>query len=82
MAKRGGLRQGAGRKPKESTELRRTFAAEILPDEEEQAQYRSLLASNNEKIRLDVLKILTEYKHGKPTQPVDVDGELTLVIDI
>lgn len=82
MAGKGGKREGAGRKTNKVNLLRKSAALEILSEQEEKNQWRRLLKSEDEKIALQAFLAWNERAFGKPSQPVDVEGELTLVIDI
>lgn len=68
MAGTGGVRRGAGRKPKPIVEVKRNWAAAILPDDKEREYWREML--ENPKTRQDALKLLSEHKHGKAPQSV------------
>ena len=82
MAGTGGLRQGAGRKPNKLNLLRKSAALGLLSPQEEKNQWRRFLKSDDEDIALKAFLAWNERAFGKATQPVDVEGELTLVIDI
>ena len=86
MAEKGGLRPGAGRKPKAVTEqtrkAKKNFAESILSDELEKRMWTQALQSSNEKVAVDALKALTEFKHGKAKQSVEVDGKLDIVAQV
>lgn len=86
MAK-GGLRLGAGRKPNEITEMRRklkrNFAALILSDGEEARLWREHLMSKNPKVSIEALKAISEHKHGKAKQTLDLDANVNVArIDV
>jgi hypothetical protein len=78
----GGLRHGAGRKPKEITgmkrELQRNFAALILSDEDEFKLWTKHLKSKNPKVSMDALKAISEHKHGKARQTLDMDARINV----
>jgi hypothetical protein len=80
---KGGLRLGAGRKPKEITELKRklqkNFAAAILTDGEESRLWREHLMSKDPRVSIDALKAMSEHKHGKAKQTLDLDANVNLV---
>jgi len=86
MAEKGGLRPGAGRKPKAVTEqtrkAKKSFAESVLSDELEKRYWMQALQSSNEKVSFDALKALSEFKHGKAKQSVEVDGKLDLVAQV
>lgn len=79
---KGGKREGAGRKPNKVNLLRKSAALGLLSEVEEKNQWRRFLKSEDERIALQAFLAWNERAFGKPAQPVDVDGELTLVIDI
>jgi hypothetical protein len=83
MAGTGGHRPGAGRKPKAVTErareLKKNFAHAILSDELEKRMWTQALQSTNEKVSSDALKSLSEFKHGKAKQTLDLDANVNLV---
>jgi hypothetical protein len=79
---KGGKRVGAGRKPNKVNLLRKSAALGLLSELEEKNQWRKFLKSHDERIRLQAFLAWNERAFGKPVQPVDVDGRLTLVIDL
>lgn len=82
----GGLRHGAGRKPKEITEMKRelqhNFAALILSDDLESKLWAKHLKSKNPKVSMDALKALSEHKHGKAKQSIDLDANVNVVASV
>ena len=82
MAGNGGKREGAGRKPNQVNLLRKSVALGLLSEDQERNQWRKFLNSSDEDIALKAFLAWNERAYGKPAQPVDVEGELTLVIDI
>jgi hypothetical protein len=82
MAGKGGTRAGAGRKPNKINLLRKSVAFGLLSEQEEKNQWRRFIKSDDERIALQAFLAWNERAFGKPAQPVDVEGELTLVIDI
>lgn len=82
MAAKGGSRPGAGRKPNKINLLRKSAALGLLSEQEERNQWRRFLKSGDEDIALKAFLAWQDRAFGKPSQPVDVEGELTLVIDI
>jgi hypothetical protein len=70
---KGGSRPGAGRKKKEIVELKKHWAGDILPDAEERKYWQELLV--NPKTRPDALRFLSEQKHGKAPQSMQVSGD-------
>lgn len=75
---RGGARPGAGRKPKPKIELSATkgIATEVFSRLDgkkaptEVMLWLNLLATKDERLRLDTLKYLTDRRDGKPAQGV------------
>lgn len=86
MASKGGLRPGAGRKPKaveeQTRKVKQNFAGSILSDELEKRYWTQALQSSNEKVAIDALKALTEFKHGKAKQAIEIDGKLDVVAQV
>lgn len=78
----GGLRLNAGRKPKEITKMRKNFAEKILSDASEQSKWKKLLDSKSEKIALDAIKAISEFKHGKAKQSIDLDANVNVVASV
>jgi hypothetical protein len=67
----GGKRAGAGRKPAQPKEPRRRYTAEdILGAINEINEWKPLLQSENEKIKLTALIYLTDRRDGKARQPI------------
>lgn len=79
---KGGKREGAGRKPNKINILRKSAAFGLLSEQEEKNQWRRFIKSEDEKVALQAFLAWNDRAFGKPSQPVDVEGELTLVIDI
>lgn len=86
MATKGGLRLGAGRKPKAETErtrkVKKNFAESILSDDLEKRMWVQALQSGNDKVSFDALKAMSEFKHGKAKQTLDLDANVNLVARI
>lgn len=82
MAGTGGHRQNAGRKPNKLNILRKSAALGLLSPQEEKNQWRRFLKSADEDIALKAFLAWNERAFGRPAQPVDVEGELTIVIDV
>ena len=70
MIKRGGARSGAGRKPNAVKLLEAGFVAEYFGLLEQEKIWKSILASGDDRIRLDAAKYLTDRLYGKPPQAV------------
>lgn len=72
MAGKGGKRPGAGRKPSTlkgiAKRLPRETAELLLAEINANAMWVALANSNDERIRLEVLKYLTDRAHGRPRQ--------------
>lgn len=69
----GGVRNGAGRKVQEVTQIRRNFASGILDDKREIKLWNEMLESEDKKIAFDALRALTDHKYGKATQRIAGD---------
>lgn len=86
MASKGGLRPGAGRKPKAVEErtrkIKRNFAEAILSDELEKRMWIQALQSGNDKVCFDALKAMSEFKHGKAKQSIDLDANVNVVASV
>jgi hypothetical protein len=68
---RGGKRTGAGRKPGSFKKAVRRYTAEdILGAINEIKEWKPLLQSENEKIKLTALIYLTDRRDGKARQPI------------
>jgi len=64
---RGGARPGAGRKPKlKLPGVTRDIAQAILAGQDEMKCWIELLAANDQRLRFDVLRYLTDRRDGKP----------------
>lgn len=70
----GGARLGAGRPPKPQVLVRKALATDILAAVDEVALWQGLLWSENEKIRLEALKYLTDRRDGKAPQSVTLNA--------
>lgn len=78
---RGGVRPGAGRKPKPLVPLRKAMAEEILSSVDEVGLWAQLLNSDDPRIRLDCLKYLTDRRDGKAPQTVPSEGPGVWFVD-
>lgn len=80
MAGKGGKRPGAGRKSNATRLLEAGFACAYFDALEQEKLWKSMLSSEDEKIRLDAGKYLTDRLYGKPAQAVDMNmsGELNV----
>lgn len=81
MAGTGGFRPGAGRKSNKVRAAAREFCCDYFGPEHQKRQWQSLLASEDERIRLDAAKYLTDRMYGKPAQQgeLKVSGDLELI---
>ena len=61
----GGARLNAGRRPKSLVVVRKVLAEQILGNVDELSLWRGLLSSEDEKIKLEALKYLTDRRDGK-----------------
>lgn len=75
MAGKGGSRPGAGRKTNKVKALAAGFVAEYFDLKEQEKLWKSMLKSDDEKIRLDAGKYLTDRLYGKPAQAVDMTSK-------
>jgi hypothetical protein len=73
MGQNGGARPGAGRKSKATKLLEAGFAAPFFDEKEQQRHWKSLLASDDEKVRMDAVKYLTDRLYGKAPQSLDLN---------
>jgi hypothetical protein len=79
VKKNGGKRPGAGRKPSTLNgvvaKLPKDTAILILAKIKANQKWIDLAGSRDERIRLEVLKYLTDRAHGKAKQSVEHTGE-------
>ena len=86
MTQRGGKRAGAGRKPSTikgvTKRLSGDIAALVLSEIKAQQKWVELADSEDERIRLETLKYLTDRAYGKAKRVMDLDheGGLTLLV--
>lgn len=73
----GGARLNAGRPPKSLVVVRKVLAEQILGSVDELLLWKELLSSENEKIKLEAPKYLTDRRDGKAPQSVVADQEDT-----
>jgi hypothetical protein len=73
MAARGGFREGAGRKSNASKLMQAGFVASWFTAEFQRIKWKSFLESENERIRLDAMRYLTDRLYGKAPQSVDLN---------
>lgn len=78
----GGVRRNSGRKSNAEKLLLAGFQAPWFTPEMQKTKWISFLNSDDEKIRLDATKYITDRLHGKAPQSVDttVKGEVGLAI--
>jgi hypothetical protein len=79
---KGGARPGAGRKPDAVLKMRKSIALGLLTPAGEKKMWKKFLNSTDENVALKAFLAWNERAYGKVAQPVDIEGELTLVIDI
>ncbi len=72
MAGKGGKREGAGRKSKAQKLVEAGFVCTHFGAREQEDFWKSMLKSEDERIRLDAGKYLTDRLFGKPAQAVDM----------
>lgn len=78
MAGKGGKREGAGRKSKAQKLLDAGFICTAFDVETQAKTWKSMLASEDERIVLDTAKYLTDRLYGKATEKHEhsgVDGD-------
>lgn len=82
QAGKGGKRVGAGRKPNVIKQLGNDIFGECFSPEKQKRLWESMLRSEDERIRLDAGKYLTDRLYGKAHQAVDLNhsGEMGLVL--
>lgn len=68
----GGARLNAGRKPRTAFLVRKVLAEQILGSVNELELWQELLHSDDERVRLEALKYLTNRRDGLPAQSVEV----------
>lgn len=85
VAKRGGPRLGAGRKPKDvdvwmaARGIDAATAAELLNNSDERKKWHRVLNSDDDRVLLSALIFLTSMRDGKPSQQINVTStNLTL----
>jgi hypothetical protein len=79
---KGGARPGAGRPKDDVAQARKSVALGLLTAAEEKKMWLGFLKSKDSNVALKAFIAWNERAYGKVSQPVDVEGELTLVIDI
>jgi hypothetical protein len=75
----GGKRQGAGRKPKAATILKRRMIENKIEEAEASFAYWVAVRDNEKElsnIRLEASKLIWEHLMGKPTQPIGQDPKM------
>lgn len=75
MAGKGGKREGAGRKSKAQKLVEAGFVCTHFGAAEQEAFWKSMLKSTDERIKLDAGKYLTDRLYGKPAQAVDMTSK-------
>lgn len=75
----GGVRENSGRKPKLKDEARQMFYAAV------DARWEMIMEKIDYYIQKgdkDILKMIIEQRIGKAPQPIEVEGEIRLKIDM
>lgn len=75
MAGKGGYRKGAGRKSRAQKLLDAGFVCTAFDAEVQAKTWKSMLASDDERIVLDTAKYLTDRLYGKATEKHEHTGE-------
>lgn len=75
MAGKGGKREGAGRKSKAVKLVEAGFVAAYWSLLEQEKFWKSMLKSEDERIKLDAGKYLTDRLYGKAPQSVDMTSK-------
>lgn len=75
MAGKGGKREGAGRKSKAVKLVEAGFVASYWSLLEQEKFWKSMLKSEDERIKLDAGKYLTDRLYGKAPQSVDMTSK-------
>ena len=80
MAGTGGFRRGAGRKSKASRLIEAGFVADWFTSELQEFNWKSFLNSEDERIRFEAMKYLTDRVYGKAPQSVGLihSGEVAM----
>lgn len=79
MAGKGGRTPGSGRKSNAQKLLEAGFVAPFFGEQEQARVWKSMLASEDEKIVLDTAKYLTDRIYGKAPQSVDANVEVEVI---
>jgi hypothetical protein len=74
MSGKGGKREGAGRKSKAQKLLDAGFVCTAFGPDVQAKTWKSLLASDDERIVLDTAKYLTDRLYGKAKESHEVSG--------
>lgn len=82
MAGKGGKREGAGRKSNAEKLIRAQFVADWFTQGFQEIKWKELCESDDEGVAVRAMTYLTDRVYGKAVQPVEAEGEFTLVIDI
>lgn len=75
MAGKGGSRPGAGRKTNKVKALAAGFVADFFDLPAQAKLWKSMLASDDERIALEAGKYLTDRLYGKAPQSVDMTSK-------
>jgi hypothetical protein len=82
MAGKGGKREGAGRKSNAEKLIRAQFVAEWFTQSFQEFKWKELCNSEDHGVSVRAMSYLTDRVYGKAVQPVEAEGEFTLVIDL
>jgi len=82
MEARGGFRNGAGRKSNASKLMEAGFVASWFTSEFQEIKWKSFLESEDERIRLDAAKYLTDRLFGKAPQSVALKHSGAIDLDL
>ena len=79
MASWGGKRNNSGRKTKAAKLLEVGFMAEWFTTELQEIKWREFLGSDDERVKLEATKYLTNRIYGMPQQEIKNSGEIEVI---
>jgi len=82
LAGKGGTRPGAGRKTNKVKALAAGFVAEFFDLPTQEKLWKSMLKSEDERIKLDAAKYLSDRLYGKAAQSMKVEGDMALEVSV
>jgi hypothetical protein len=82
MAAHGGKRPNAGRKSNAQRNLEVGFICKAFSKDVQEIKWKQLLDSKDENIVLKAMTYLTNRVFGMPTQPIEGDHQLRVVVDV